>query len=49
MSLNVAFALIVGCVLGVFSTIILVGLAFAVREHKEQKNKIGQEESEQHE
>ena len=46
MSLNVALALIVGCVLGVFSTIILVGLALAVREHKEQKK---QEETEQHE
>lgn len=37
MSLNVALALIVGCVLGVFSTILLVGLAFAVREHKQKK------------
>ena len=37
MSLNVALALIVGCVLGVFSTIVLVGLAFAVREHKQNK------------
>ena len=47
MSLNVAVALMIGCVLGVFSTIILVGLAFAVREHKEHKNQIEQEE--QHE
>ena len=37
MSLNVAIALMIGCVLGVFSTIILVGLAFAVREHKQNK------------
>ena len=37
MSLNVAIALMVGCVLGVFSTIVLVGLAFAVREHKQNK------------
>lgn len=37
MSLNVALALIVGCVLGIFSTIVLVGLAFAVREHKQNK------------
>lgn len=37
MSLNVAIALMVGCVLGVFSTILLVGLAFAVREHKQNK------------
>ena len=47
MSLNVALALIVGCVLGVFSTITLVGLAFAVREHKQEKK--AREEFEQHE
>ena len=46
MSLNVALALITGCVLGVFSTIILIGLAFAVRE-KQLKSE--QEESEKHE
>lgn len=45
MSLNVALALMVGCVLGVFSTIVLVGLAFAVREHKQNK----QEETDKHE
>lgn len=45
MSFNVAIALMVGCVLGVFSTIVLVGLTFAVREHKQNK----QEETEQHE
>ena len=43
MSLNVALALMVGCVMGVFSTIVLVGLAFAVREHKQNK------QEEQHE
>lgn len=37
MSLNVALALMVGCVMGVFSTIVLIGLAFAVREHKQNK------------
>lgn len=37
MSLNVALALIVGCVLGVFSTVVLIGLAFAVREHNKNK------------
>lgn len=37
MTLNVAIALMVGCVLGVFSTIVLIGLAFAVREHKQNK------------
>ena len=47
MSLNVALALIVGCVLGVFSTITLVGLAFAAREHKQEKK--AREEFEQHE
>ena len=45
MSLNVAIALMVGCVLGVFSTVVLVGLAFAVHEHKQNK----QEDKEQHE
>lgn len=48
MTLNVALALIVGCVLGVFSTILLVGLAFAVRDRKE-LTKPKQEEKEQHE
>lgn len=47
MTLNVALALIVGCVLGVFSTITLVGLAFAVREHKAEKEL--KEEIEKHE
>ena len=37
MTLNVALALMIGCVLGVFSTIIIVGFAFAVREHKAEK------------
>lgn len=48
MTLSVALALIVGCVLGVFSTILLVGLAFAVRDRKE-LTKSKQEENEQHE
>ena len=48
MSLNVAIALMVGCVLGVFSTIVLIGLAFAVRDRKE-LTKQKQEEPEQHE
>lgn len=48
MSLNVAIALMVGCVLGVFSTILLIGLAFAVRDRKE-LTKPKQEEPEQHE
>lgn len=37
MTLNVAIALMIGCVLGVFSTVVLIGLAFAVREHKQNK------------
>ena len=48
MTLNVAIALMIGCVLGVFSTILLVGLAFAVRDRKELA-KSKQEENEQHE
>ena len=46
MSLNVALALIIGCVLGVFSTIVLIGLAFAVRNKQLNSE---QEEKEQHE
>ena len=48
MTLNVALALIVGCVLGVFSTVVLIGLAFAVRDRKKH-TKPKQEETEQHE
>ena len=48
MSFNVAIALMVGCVLGVFSTVVLIGLAFAVRDRKE-LTKPKQEETEQHE
>ena len=46
MTLNVAIALMIGCVLGVFSTVLLIGLAFAVR-NKQLKSE--QEEPEQHE
>ena len=46
MTLNVAIALMVGCVLGVFSTIVLIGLAFAVRNKQLNSE---QEETEQHE
>lgn len=49
MSLNVAFALIVGCVCGVFSTITLIGFALAVKEHSNKKNQIGQEDTDKHE
>lgn len=45
MSFNVAIAMAVGCIMGVFSTLTLIGLAFAAREHKQNK----QEETEQHE
>lgn len=37
MSLNVAIALLVGCVCGVFSTITLIGIALAVKDHKNKK------------
>lgn len=47
MTLNVALALMIGAVLGVFSTVILIGLAFAVREHKAEKEL--KEDIEQHE
>ena len=47
MTLNVALALMIGCVLGVFSTIIIVGLAFAIRERKAEKEL--KEEIEKHE
>ena len=46
MSLNVAIALMVGCVLGVFSTIVLIGLAFAVRNKQLNSE---QEETDKHE
>ena len=46
MSFNVAIALMVGCVLGVFSTIVLVGLAFAVRNKQLNSE---QEETDKHE
>ena len=49
MSLNVALALIVGCVCGVFSTITLIGLALAVKEHNNKKNQIEQEDTTEHE
>lgn len=45
MSFNVAVALIIGCVLGVFSTVILIGLAFAVNEHKQKNTEQKQEET----
>ena len=45
MSLNVALALMVGCVMGVISTVILIGLAFAVREHQQNKTEQKQEET----
>ena len=48
MTLNVAIARMIGCVLGVFSTVVLFGLAFAVRDRKE-LTKPKQEETEQHE
>lgn len=46
MSLNVAIALMIGCVLGVFSTVLLIGLAFAVRNKQLNSE---QEETDKHE
>ena len=46
MSIDVALALIIGAVLGVFSTVLLIGLAFAVRNKQLNSE---QEEKEQHE
>lgn len=49
MSLNVAIAMAVGCIMGVFSTLTLIGLAFAVNEHnknKKEKDKPKQMEEE---
>ena len=48
MTIDIALALIIGAVLGVFSTVVLIGLAFAVRDRKE-LTKPKQEETEQHE
>ena len=46
MSLNVAIALIIGAFLGVFSSVILIGLAFAVRNKQLNSE---QEETDKHE
>lgn len=46
MKLDVALALIIGAVLGVFSTVLLTGLAFAVRNRQLNSE---QEDTEQHE
>lgn len=46
MSIDVALALIIGAVLGVFSTVLLIGLAFAVRNKQLNSE---QEETDKHE
>lgn len=46
MSIDVALALIIGAVLGVFSTVLLIGLAFAVRNKQLNSE---QEKTEKHE
>ena len=46
MSLNVALALVIGAFLGVFSSVILIGLAFAVRNKQLNSE---QEETDKHE
>ena len=49
MSWNVLLALLVGSWIGSAVTIFVIALAFAARDHKENKNQIVQEESDQHE
>ena len=46
MSIDVALALIIGAVLGVFSAVLLIGLAFAVRNKQLNSE---QEETDKHE
>lgn len=46
MSIDVALALIIGAVLGVFSTVLLIGLAFAARNKQLNSE---QEETDKHE
>lgn len=46
MTLDVALALVIGDFLGVISTVLLIGLAFAVRNRKLNSE---QEDTEQHE
>ena len=46
MTIDIALALVLGCILGVFASVTLIGLAFAVR-NKQLKSE--QEEKEQHE
>lgn len=49
MTIDIALALIIGAFLGVFSSVILIGLAFAVNEHnknKKEKDKPKQMEEE---
>ncbi len=47
MSLNVAVALVVGCVLGVFATVVLIGMALAVREKQMMDFRPEQDEKEE--
>lgn len=46
MTIDIALALIIGCILGVFASVTLIGLAFAVRNKQLNSE---QEETEQHE
>lgn len=46
MTIDIALALIIGAFLGVFSSVILIGLAFAVRNKQLNSE---QEETEKHE
>ena len=46
MTIDIVLALIIGAVLGVFSTVLLIGLAFAVRNKQLNSE---QEETDKHE
>lgn len=46
MTIDIALALIIGCILGVFASVTLIGLAFAVRNRQFNSE---QEEIDKHE
>ena len=46
MNIDVALALVIGCILGVFASVTLIGLAFAVRNRQLNSE---QEETDKHE
>ena len=48
MSFNVFFSLFMGCILGIFSSVVLIGLAFAINA-RNKRIKEEQEETDKHE